>query len=269
VTVLCRLHGVSRSGYYAWRRRLPSRRAREDERIVERIRDVHLKSRGTYGSPRVTAALKREDELIGRRRVARLMRNHGIRGASADLYRRMPGLGRFYGRTPNLLAEADVTSPDQVWVTDVTYLRIGDDRRYLATVMDRHTRRLLSWSLGTERTAALTRSALVKAIRCRGPSPGGIVHSDRGSEFLAGEFTAVLERVGLVASVNRPRRMTDNAHMESWYKTMKSDMYHRRQFDNEGALRRAISDYVAFYNTERLHSSLGYRTPVEFEEACC
>jgi len=268
VTVLCRLHGVSRSGYYAWQRRSPSRRATEDERLVDRIREVHRRSRGTYGSPRVTAALKREDGTIGRRRIARLMRNNGIRGASADLYRRMPGLGRFYGKTPNLLSETEVVRPDQVWVADVTYLRIGDDRRYLATVMDRYSRRLLSWSLGTERTASLTRSALAKAVRCRGPAPGGIVHSDRGSEFLAGEFTEVLERAGLTASVNRPRRMTDNAHMESWYKSMKSDMYHREQFDSDRTLRRAISDYVDFYNTERLHSSLGYRTPEEFEAEC-
>jgi transposase InsO family protein len=264
---MCRLYGVSPAGFYAWKQRDPSARSVEDERLVGQIRRVHQDSRQTYGSPRVHAALKLQGEKTGKRRIERLMRERGIRACSASLYRRLPGTARFYGSIGCQLHEQEVTRPDQVWVSDVTYLKVSGQWRYLATVMDRYSRRVLGWSVSAQKSGQLVRRALARAIRGRRPSKGTILHSDRGAEFLAYGLRRQLSRAGMVQSVNRHRRMTDNAHIESWHKTLKSDLCHRQDFHSDQQLHGALRGYITFYNRYRLHSALGYCSPVEFENS--
>ena len=166
---MCDLYGVSRSGYYAWEKRSPSRRAVEDKALLKKICDAYDASHQTYGSPRVFNALRRQGEVVGQRRVERLMREHGIRASSATRCRRAATMNRHFGRVDSHVHEQEITAIDQVWVGDVTYLQVDGERRYLATVMDRFSRRILGWSYSADRTAALTRRALRNALNVRRP----------------------------------------------------------------------------------------------------
>ena len=264
--MMCALYGVTRGGFYAWQGRQPSERTSQDARLTEQIRQVHRQSRGYYGSPRVASQLRREGVPIGQRRVARLMRCARLQGRSARRYHRsMVGQRAFFASVPNQQRAQVVQAPNQLWVGDVTYLKVAGQWRYLAAVMDRHSRRILGWSLGTRRDAALTSDALRHSVRKRQAAPGLMFHSDRGIEYAAFEYRNQLARLGIIQSMNRPGKMNDNAHMESFFHSMKAEELHGRRFDNDEQLRQALRSYIAFYNQQRLHSALRYLPPVTFE----
>jgi len=176
---MCALHGVTRVGYYAWRHRDESARREQDRGLLSRIRTLFETSRGTYGSPRIHQALRAAGTRVSQRRVERLMREAGLRARAVKLYRRIPGLHGFFTSIPNRQLDRLATGPDQVWVGDITYVKVGGAWRYLAVVMDRYSRRILGWSLGPNKDARLTLAALNHAVAHRHPRPGVILHSDR------------------------------------------------------------------------------------------
>jgi len=262
---MCRVYAVTRGGYYAWRAREPSTRARQSAALLDQIRAVHHDSGETYGSPRVHRSLRKAGERVGKHRVARLMREHGIKARVARLYRANPAQHAFFASIPNRQLNVLADVPDRVWVGDITYLRVGDAWRYVAVVMDKSSRRVLGTSSGPQKDVRLTLRALNRAVRARRPAPGLVFHTDRGIEYAANAFRARLARFGVIQSMNRPGEMNDNAHMESFFHSMKSDIIHGRSLDSDRIADRVVYKYVPFYNHVRLHSSLDYVPPAEYE----
>lgn len=262
---MCRVYGVTRAGYYAWRRRGECTRRREENRLLKEIEAIHRESGYTYGSPRVHACLRQQGKAVSEKRVARLMRENGLRARSSNLYQAHPANHAFFRAIPNRSLGVMIDGPNQVWVGDITYLKVGRQWRYLATVMDKFSRQIIGWCLGRTKGVRLTLLALNRAVAARRPSGAVIFHSDRGIEYAAHAFRDRLKGLGYIQSMNRPGKMTDNAHMESFFHSFKSDAYHGFSFGSEQQLRRRVASYIAFYNEERLHSSLAYQSPQAFE----
>jgi transposase InsO family protein len=266
---MCQLHGVTRSGYYAWRLRAPSARNHSDAALSQQVQRIHSDSRGLYGAPRVWAQLGHEGVKVSQGRVARLMRNARLQGRSTRTGKRSrAGLRRFFTSIPNRERESDqpLARLNQVWVGDVTYLKVAGQWRYLAVVMDKHSRRIVGWSVSSVRDTALTLQALNHAVRNRKPARGLIFHSDRGSEYAAHDYRKRLSKLGFVQSMNRPGHMNDNAHMESFFHSMKTEELSLRKFSCDDSLHETLLSYIQFYNQQRLHSSIGYRSPAGFEK---
>jgi transposase InsO family protein len=265
VTRLCALYGVTRAGYYAWRRRGVSAHAAQDRELQRRIQEVFHRHHGTYGSPRVQRALHAEGWTVSRRRVERLMRGAGLRARVAQLYRANPRLHRFYGQHPNRLWARVATRPDRIWVGDITYLPVAGRWRFLAVVLDQCSRRVLAWTLGRSRDARLTRAVLDAAVRRRRPRVGLIFHSDRGSEYAAQVFRDRLRALGIRQSATRVGTPGDNAHMESFFHSLKAEVIHGARFATDRQLRLALRRYLWYYNHRRLHSALRYQAPAAYE----
>ena len=268
VAILCRLLRVSRSGYYGWRDRAPSARAKEDGRLRVAVRAAHRRSHGTYGAPRVHAELVEQGHQVSRKRVARLLREEGLEGRT----------GRRGCRTtrpdPTVVASdlvgRDFTAeaPNQVWVADTTYLHCVAGFVFLVAILDLFSRRVVGWAVDEHHDAELVICALRRAVALRGPTPGLIFHSDRGSEFTAELVTRELERMGAQRSLGRVGDCYDNAVAERFFGTMKGDtgIMDGLVFDDLDDARAVVGSYIeAFYNRERRHSANGQQSPARYE----
>lgn len=268
ISLCCRMLGVSRSGFHAWRRRPPSQRSLHDAWLVEQIRQIHERSRETYGSPRVHAELGRQGVRVGRKRVERLMRAADLSGS----HKRRKGRTtiRVQGvRVASDLVERDFNpdQPNRLWCADLKEIPTWEGKLYLASVIDCFSRRVVGWSMRPDMQAELVVDALEMAVARRRPQPGLVHHSDQGSQYIALVFGQRLREAGIAQSMGSKGDCFDNAAIESYHATLEKDLLRRRSFRTRQAAQTAVFDYVeAFYNRERLHSTLGYRSPAEYEQ---
>ena len=270
VQALCRVLGISTAGYYAWRSRPDSKRTVEDQALLVDIRQAHADSGGRYGSPRVHAALRADGKKAGRGRIERLMRRHGIRGLVAQRRRVQTTDSRHHFTiAPNLLDRnfSATTKPNAVWLADLTYIATSEGWLYMAAIMDLHTRKIVGWSMRDHLRAELATSALLMAIQRQRPGAGLVHHSDRGVQYACGDYQTALSQVGITASMSRRANPLDNAPMESFFHTLKTELVHHRTYATRDEAKRDLFSYVeGFYNRQRLHSALDYRTPNQAEQ---
>jgi len=268
LTRLCRSVGVSRAGYYAWTHRPRSQRSQDDAALKETIRSIHAKSRQTYGSPRVHAALCAQGTRVSRKRVVRLMRCAGLRGCRVRRTLRTTVQDPAATPAPNLVQrQFDVGELDRVWVTDITYLPTNEGWLYLAAMLDGCSRRVVGWAMADHLRTDLALEALDLALRERRPAANRLIHhSDRGCQYTAAAYQAVLATQGIHCSMSRTGNCLDNAMAESFNATLKKELLPTGGWPTKAAARAAVFEWIAvYYNRQRLHSSLGYRTPVGFE----
>ena len=270
VRYLCNYLGVSKSGYYdslKRRRRPPSRREQEEAKLLKVIRWVHVKSRETYGSPRVHKTLQLLGYRVSTNRVARIMRKYKLRGRVTLVTKRQPGLKRFQKAGENLRLHQSVPqSINKQWVADITFIKVKKKWLHLITIMDVFSRRILGWSLCKSRTSESVLSLLRRVIAKRKPPQGLIFHTDRGVEFMAFSIQNELKKHRMLRSYNRLGHCTDNAHMESFYHSLKAELIRGRRFSNAQNLRGALNSYInQFYNHQRMHSGIGFQTPANYE----
>ncbi len=268
VGILCRVLRVSRSGYYAWRDRKPSVRALEDERLRPKVVEAFKTGRGSYGSPRVLDELIEQGFEVGRRRIARLMRELGLRGVSPRKFRVTTDSDHKYPIARNVLnRDFKASRPNEKWATDITYIWTSEGWLYLATVMDLYSRRIVGWSMADHMRTELCLDALRMAIKQRTNVKGLVHHSDRGVQYASDDYRAALKARGIECSMSRRATCWDNAVAESFFGTLKNELIYRRPWLDRETVRDAISEYIeVFYNRIRRHSTIGNISPAKFEE---
>lgn len=268
ISLMCTVLGVSRSGFHAWERRPPSDRDLGDAWLSERIVEIHRESRGTYGARRIHAALCHRGVRVGRKRVERLMRLRGVSGLVPKRYRRttirVPGV-----RVADDLVDRNFVAdaPNELWCADIKYVRTWQGWLYLGAVMDLYSRRIVGWSMRPDLSSELVVDAVEMAIARRRPQPGLVHHSDQGSQYVSLRFGERCREIGIHRSMGSKGDCFDNAVAESFFATLEKDLLRRQSFATRQDARTAVFDYIeTFYNPVRLHSTLGYRSPIEYEK---
>jgi transposase InsO family protein len=264
---LCRVLGVSSSGYYAWVNRPAPRQAERNDALLVQIRAAYAASRRTYGAPRVHHELRAQRIVCGRHRIARLMRREGIVACTERRFRGTATARAELPAAPNRLRRVfTADAPNRCWVSDITSVRTGQGWLHLAIVLDLYARRIVGWAMAPRIDQALAADALGMALTDRRPRAGLVFHSDRGGPYLSLRVQQLATRWGLVLSTSRPGRCLDNAVAESFFHTLKTELVYQHRYPTRDAARLAIFDYIAaFYNRTRRHSTNGFRSPEDYE----
>jgi transposase InsO family protein len=269
IMLMCRVLGVSRSGYYAWRKRPPRPRKMADQQLTEQIEVIHRQSRRTYGPVRVQVELADQGIRCGHNRVARLMREAGLSAKQSRKFKlRTTDSNHDEPIAPHLL-QRDFTAsrPNQKWLGDITFIPTAAGWLYLAVILDLYSRRIVGWAMGDSLDRSLVLRALRMALETRQPEPGLLHHSDRGSQYASQDYRALLTKYQIQASMSRKGNCYDNAPVESFFANLKTELIHQRRYLTRQEAQTDIFEYIeVFYNRYRRHSALGYLSPVAFEE---
>ena len=269
ITVMCRVLAVSRSGYYAWRKRPTSPRKMADQALSQQIKEIHQQSRQTYGSPRIQVELAENGVNCGHKRVARLMRDEELFAKQSRQFKvTTTDSAHSYPVAPNLLdQDFNASQPNKKWLTDITYIPPAEGWLYLAVVMDLYSRRIVGWAMSDSLERHLVIAALQMALKMRQPPPGLLHHSDRGSQYASDDYQAVLTQHQMCCSMSRTGNCYDNAPMESFFGTLKTELVHHCYYQTKAEAKTDIFEYIeVFYNRFRRHSALHYQSPVNFEK---
>lgn len=264
---MCRVLQVSRSGYYGWLGRKPSKHQQRDQQLTSRIVELHAQSEQTYGSPRVHEDLKDEGERISRKRVSRLMRENQLFSKHKRKFRHTTDSEHQFPVAENILARGfESDAPNKKWAADITFIPTDEGWLYLAVVIDLYSRRVVGWCMGKRLDRGLVLEALTMALKGRKPKNGLMHHSDQGSQYASNQYRELLEAHAILASMSRRGNCWDNAIVESFFKTLKVERVYHRRYRTRDQAQADIFQYIeVFYNRKRRHSAIGYRTPVDFE----
>jgi transposase InsO family protein len=266
---MCRVLEVSRSGFYAWLERPESKQAEANQALLSKIRTIHKDNRGVYGSPRIHEALVRQDVICGKNRVARLMKDEGIRAKGKKKFKpQTTDSNHSFPIAENLIKQDfSVAGPNQLWLVDITYVPTGEGWMYLASIIDAYSRLIIGWAMADHMRTELALDALGMAVKSRGVAEGLIHHSDRGSQYASNAYQEELRRLGIACSMSGVGNCYDNAMKESFFHTLKVECVHGENLETRSQAKSVIFDYIeCFYNRVRFHSSLGYKTPIQFDQ---
>lgn len=267
VAMSCRILGVSRSGYYRWLDAKPSRQAKSDARLSAEVKAIHREHVGRYGSPRVQRELAARGHRVSRKRVARLMRQQGLRGRVPRRFRRTTNSRHGFRIAPNLLARNfSAAAPNTAWVGDITYVPTSDGWLYLAVLIDLFSRRVVGWAMSDRIDTELALKALQMAANQRQPRPGLLHHTDRDCRYASAEYQLALRRLGMVTSMSGKADCWDNAVAESFFATLEKELLSTAPLSSRAQTRRLVADYIdCYYNSIRRHSTMGFVSPLERE----